>query len=470
MKRFLFSWLARTNDFYNNGAVNTGGPNYMFHRYHYSHQKHILLATSDTASLVKKLTNRIQHDFPDHEITWHYLNFNINRLSEVKSGVERILMDYSDYPADIFFSPGSSIMQVAWYLCHTTLNLDTRLVQLLRPEHSQNKNFPDLEEIETIDAPHKSGLMLQERTIDKKQSPDAPFIAKVQEDAYDKAKLIGNTDPVTAVIYGESGTGKELIARHIYRNSIRKDKPFRVVNCTAISDQLLESRLFGHKKGTFTGAISDKDGLFEEADGGTIFLDEIGDISAYMQQALLRVLQEKEIEPVGGKPKKIDVRIIAATNRDLFELCRTGHFRWDLYYRLTVSEIHLPAVSQFSDKDKHDLITYFIRKKRKELRKNFEITLYQKVWEWLLSYSFPGNIREVENLIAGLYVLHKSKIDLLDLPLRLEREEYDRSSLKAVQLRHIRNVLKKTKGNKSQAARILDISLNTLKKKLNEED
>ena len=470
MKGYLFSWLARATDFYDDGTVNTDGPNYVFHRYHYAHREHIVLATPDTEALVIQLTNRIRSDFPEHKIVYQYLDVNINKLSEVKSAVERILMDYADYPADIFFSPGSSIMQVAWYLCHTTLNLDTRLVQLLRPEHSQDKIFPDLEEIETIDAPHKSGLLLQQHRIDKKQSPDAPFIAKVQEDAYEKAKLVGNTEPVTAVIYGDSGTGKELIARHIYQNSIRTNKPFRTVNCTAMSDQLLESRLFGHKKGTFTGAISDRRGLFEEADGGMIFLDEIGDISPYMQQALLRVLQGKEIEPVGGKAKTVDVRIITATNKDLYELCRSGHFRWDLYYRLNVAEIYLPPVSQFSASDKRALINYFIRQKRKELHKNFEISLHKKAWERLQSYSFPGNIREVENLIAGLYVLHKSRIELKDLPRRLEREEHDQRSLNAVQRNHIRRVLKETNGNKSQAARILNISLNTLKKKLNEED
>ena len=145
---------------------------------------------------------------------------------------------------------------------------------------------------------------------------------------------MAQTDDVTVLILGESGTGKENLAKYIHKNSIRKEKPYITVNCSAFNDQLLESRLFGYKKGAFTGADKDTIGLFEMADEGTIFLDEIGYISPYMQQSLLRVLQEKEIMPLCGKPKKVDVRIIAATNQNLVKLCEEKHFRWDLYYRL----------------------------------------------------------------------------------------------------------------------------------------
>jgi len=465
---YLFSWLALTNDFNREGMPSAEGPNYAIHRYHFRHRQHILLATSDTSHAAEKFAALIQNDFPGHNLQLRYLDIDISRLPEVKSAVEGVLMDYADAQMDIFFSPGSSLMQVSWYLCHTTLNLRTRLLQLMRPEHSRNPEFPDLEEIETLDAPHKSGLMLQQHKMETAKPPNAPFIASVQEEAYRKAQLVAATDRITTVIYGDSGTGKELIARQIYTHSVRKHKPFRTVNCSALSDQLLESRLFGYKKGTFTGAYKDTKGMFEEADGGTLFLDEIGDISWYMQQVLLRVLQEHEIEPLGGHPKKVNVRVIAATNNDLYDLCRQGRFRWDLFYRLTVAEIHLPPVAQFSRKDKQGLINHFIGQKQKALHKDFQLQPDKQVWEQLLNYAFPGNIREVENLIAGLYVLNKPGIQLTDLPHRMlqHRLEPHQRSLQAAQQAHIRKILAETGGNKSQAARILGISLNTLKKKI----
>ncbi|SHE47881.1 sigma 54-interacting transcriptional regulator [Clostridium fallax] len=220
----------------------------------------------------------------------------------------------------------------------------------------------------------------------------------------------------TVLIRGESGTGKELIAKAIHNNSLRKDKPFVRVNCAAIPENLLESELFGFEKGAFTGAIKSKPGKFTIADGGTIFLDEIGDMPVYMQVKLLRVLQEKEIESLGGlEPHKIDVRVIAATNRDLESLMKSGDFREDLYYRLNVLSINLPTLKE-RKADIPLLVEHFIAKLNKKLNKNIK-SIDSDCMNLLQNYSWPGNIRELENIIErAINLCEGNHITSRDLP------------------------------------------------------
>lgn len=208
---------------------------------------------------------------------------------------------------------------------------------------------------------------------------------------------------ISVLILGESGTGKELAASCIHSNSPRKSKPFVVVNCAALPANLIESELFGHEKGSFTGATEKRIGKFEQADGGTVFLDEIGELPIDMQVKLLRVLQEKEVEPIGGKKKRVDVRIIAATNRILEEEIAAGRFRMDLYYRLNVFPIQLPPLRDRGDDilpiAKH-FMQYYAR------RENKNITgMTNNVEQALLDYQWPGNIRELENVIARSVLL-----------------------------------------------------------------
>ncbi|MBK7970965.1 MAG: sigma-54 factor interaction domain-containing protein [Bacteroidetes bacterium] len=193
-----------------------------------------------------------------------------------------------------------------------------------------------------------------------KAKPDEEYyISDSIKPIYDKALKIAHTYDITALILGQSGTGKEHLAKFIHDNSARKEKNYLAFNCAGMSDQLLESRLFGYKKGAFTGAEKDTPGLFHEADKGSIFLDEIGDISPYMQQALLRVLQQKEIHPVGGSPEKLSVRIICATNQDLAKRCKEEKFRWDLFYRLAVGELHLPSFIERGKPELKIMIDFF---------------------------------------------------------------------------------------------------------------
>ncbi|GIX42357.1 MAG: sigma-54-dependent Fis family transcriptional regulator [Leptospiraceae bacterium] len=240
---------------------------------------------------------------------------------------------------------------------------------------------------------------------------------------FEQIQLIADSKS-SVLLIGESGTGKELIASAIHYNSSRKEMPFIKINCAAIPETLLESELFGYKKGAFTGATSDKKGKFEIADGGTIFLDEIGEMDLSLQAKLLRVLQEKEIEPIGGKTKKVDIRIIAATNANLEELIQQKRFRPDLYYRLNVIRLEIPPLRERKE-DILLLTKYFIEKYAKENEKEIH-SITPEAIKLLESYDWPGNVRELENLIERAVVLNQSGIlDVKDFKEILNKIQTD---------------------------------------------
>jgi len=228
----------------------------------------------------------------------------------------------------------------------------------------------------------------------------------------------------TILVQGESGTGKELVAGAIHYNSNRSGMPFVPVSCSALSESLLESELFGHARGAFTGAVRDRIGRFEEANGGTIFLDEIGEISPFIQVKLLRVLQEREIERVGESQKRtIDIRIIAATNKDLYGLVKSGHFREDLYYRLKVFPIHIPPLRKRRE-DVPLLTSHFIKRQNEKTGKRIKGVL-PSAMGILMDYNWPGNVRELENAIEHAFVLCVGdQIDIFDLPVEIRQLPY----------------------------------------------
>ncbi|MBI5192396.1 MAG: sigma 54-interacting transcriptional regulator [Nitrospirae bacterium] len=276
----------------------------------------------------------------------------------------------------------------------------------------------------------------------------------------------------TVLIQGESGTGKELIAKAIHNNSLRKDKPFVAVNCAAIPDTLIESELFGHVKGAFTGAHQDRVGRFELADNGTIFLDEIGDMSFPTQAKLLRVIQEEKFERVGGsKTIILDVRIIAATNKNLLKEVRDGTFREDLYYRLSVFPITLPPLRDRSE-DIPILLTHYIEKFNKEMKKNIN-NISPQAMKVLLNYFYPGNIRELRNIIEHAFVCSLGNTIMPEhLPSELVHETKkldispDGASLNNVEKEWILKVLDKSGWKYQAAARELGISRTTLWRKV----
>lgn len=277
----------------------------------------------------------------------------------------------------------------------------------------------------------------------------------------------------TVLIRGETGTGKELVAKAIHFNSRRRDRPFVTINCGAIPKDLLESELFGHAKGSFTGALANKKGKVELADGGTLFLDEIGELPLELQVKLLRLIQQGEVEKVGATGvTKIDVRIIAATHRDLQAMVEDGTFREDLYYRLAVIPLELPPLRERADDIPELVQHFFLQAKEKQGRP--ELVLPSRLLPSFGGYSWPGNVRELENIIERIVVLARGEeITLNDLPdfLRRERPAVEALhldlppqgiSLEAVEKELIVRALEKFNGNQTHAAQYLDISRKTL--------
>lgn len=299
--------------------------------------------------------------------------------------------------------------------------------------------------------------------------------SKALKDAVSLAQKVSGTD-VPVLLTGETGTGKEVFAQAIHYNSKRAKQNFVAVNCSSFNKELLESEMFGHKAGSFTGALKDKKGLFEEADNGTIFLDEIGEMAFELQAKLLRILETGEYIKIGDtKPTRVNVRVVAATNRNLPEEITAGRFREDLFYRLSVFQIHLPPLRERAG-DVRILAKAFV--------KDFSVRLARPVTEITPAFlealeqqPWKGNIRELRNVIErSLIVCESERLDVADLPLDIQNTHYEQSDettpgsfeLSAMECRHIARVLEYTKGNKTEAARLLKIGLTTLYRKIEE--
>ncbi|MBN1697899.1 MAG: sigma-54-dependent Fis family transcriptional regulator [Spirochaetales bacterium] len=323
-------------------------------------------------------------------------------------------------------------------------------------------------------------LVLQHRALqeelDRRKQKQFPNIIGRSAEMKKIFEIVNQVAPTKAsvLITGESGVGKELIADAIHYNSPRRDKPFIKVHCAALSESLLESELFGHEKGAFTGAISRKRGRFELADGGTIFLDEIGEINQNIQIKILRVLQEKKFERVGGEETiEVNIRLISATNRDLLEGIQNGDFREDLYYRLNVVNINIPPLRERKE-DLMLLIAAFIKEFSKENNKNID-GIEPRARNSLYNYSWPGNVRELRNCIESSVVMAKGSIITSDdLPsyIKADSENYIKLSLgmtlAEAEKEIIRSTLTYQKGNKTKTADILGIGRKTLHRKLRE--
>lgn len=271
----------------------------------------------------------------------------------------------------------------------------------------------------------------------------------------------------TVLINGKTGTGKEIVARALHQQSPRRNKPFIATSCAALPESLLESELFGHEKGSFTGAVERKKGKFEAADKGTLFLDEIGEINANTQIHLLRALEEKKITRVGGNEEfSVDVRVIAATNKNLKMLVQQGTFREDLYYRLNVVTLNLPLLRERRE-DILLLAEFFLKKFSEENSKNIK-KLSPKVIEFMMSYAWPGNVRELENMIECGVILSKTNaISLNEIPQDIIfPSPAKEKTISAVTSNHILSVLEDTQGNITEAAKILGIQRMTLYNKL----
>jgi DNA-binding NtrC family response regulator len=301
------------------------------------------------------------------------------------------------------------------------------------------------------------------------------FASQAFRELHEMAILVAQSDS-NVVILGESGTGKELVAGLIHQNSNRASHPFLTINCAALSDSLLESQLFGHVRGAFTGAINHQKGLLEAANTGTLFLDEVGDMSPSIQAKLLRVLQEGDFIPVGDtKAKNVDIRFLAATNKDLEEEVRQKRFREDLYFRLNVISLYLPPLRERAE-DIELLARHFLKKYAARMKR--DITDFTpEALQLLISYNWPGNVRELENAIERAAILNRGSLirpETLPVwrstpasePVPEPKAGGRMVSLETIEREHILHVLKASGNNKSRAARILDIARRTLDRKI----
>ena len=338
-----------------------------------------------------------------------------------------------------------------------------------------DKIVQQLEQRRALEKLQEHNLYLREQVERQFNFGEIIGAAPAMQDVFRLLQKVAPTDS-SVIIYGESGTGKELVARAIHKNSRRSTGPFIRVHCGALAETLLESELFGHEKGAFTGALKRKQGRFELAQGGTIFLDEIGDISAAMQIRLLRVLQEREFERVGGEETvQVDARVLAATHRDLKHEVEAGRFREDLYYRLHILPIQLPPLRQ-RHSDVSLLLQHFVAKMAQELGKP-GLRLEGDALQVLQEYHWPGNVRELENIVERAAVLcEQGVITANDLPplakdraaiFSLPQDQWDlNKTVEEVERALIERAMKKSHGVKAEAARLLGIKTTTLLYKL----
>ena len=321
----------------------------------------------------------------------------------------------------------------------------------------------------------KENLLNRERLGERFDFSNIIGKSQDMKELFETLAMVAPTD-ATVLLLGESGTGKEVIANAIHQNSLRKDQPYIKVNCAALPETLLESELFGHEKGAFTGAQAKRKGRFELADGGSLFLDEIGEMSPATQAKILRVLQEKEFEPVGGdRTVSVDVRIIAATHKDLEKEVKEGRFREDLFYRLNVVPIIIPPLRNKKD-DIPLLAEHFLKlytEKNNRDIKSFE----PRVMDALIRYPWPGNVRELENIVERMVIMSRGDMLLFeDLPqdFKTLRNGDDikpgptGSSLKEIEKEVILKTLEQTGGNRTKAALILGVTRKTLQNKIKE--
>jgi transcriptional regulator with PAS, ATPase and Fis domain len=501
----LISWIAWNNDFVDGDTPKTDGPTANLHKYYWrkdTHTRHLLLAGDRPDSFSQKanrLKFALEKAFPDHPIELCGLAIaDPTDFDAILLKVETLLASLpQDHPIEAYISPGTPTMQAVWYLLYLGGQYPLRLIQgyTLQDSIKRNPNArtPIFEEVQVQRTEAPGQLLRKALSLDKAGQPAThqvqgeAFVGPSLEPVYARARKVARGDtprkPVHVLIQGPTGAGKENLARFVHQESPRATGPFLAINCGAFSDNLLESRLFGYKKGAFTGAERDTPGLFAQAEGGTLFMDEIGEISPYMQQALLRVLQLGEYQRIGDpQTQRANVRVVAATNRDLAQACAEGSFRWDLFYRLATAELELPALKTWPVSERMELLEYLLASKARDFAPVGKTTpqvrplqLDKTLRRTLEGYDFPGNIREMENLVINFYVFREDAPNGVVPPALLPLRLRDRLAAGATDFhletairKHVHHVWLLHNRNYSATQKALGITFNTLKKYLGE--
>lgn len=485
MSNTLISWYAYNNDFMieqrgnqkrEMGLVNESGPTFTVHKHFWEeggYSKHILLYSSDKKNDIEKLNllvSELNSQFKKHLIIPRKVLIDdpIN-VSEIFSKLQPVLAELTEDNTEIFISPGTPAMQTAWYLLGTHFKKNVTLFQIRDTKFTKDKIKPEKITVTLDNSILPTNIVVAQKEQDKPKTQQDILVTDSLIPIYEKALMISRTDDVGCLILGENGTGKENLASYIHENSNRNKNPFVAVNCAAFSDELLRSELFGHEKGSFTGADNKKIGVFEAANGGTVFLDEIGDISPKMQVSLLRVLQTKKIQPVGStKEIEINVRVIAATNKDIEAMTDKNEFRTDLFYRLAVTELKLPPLRERGKKEILKLIEHFNDRFSKRFIDKGKLKITKDAIELLTTYGFKGNVRELENMFIHFYTFCENEITVNDLPDRVKSNNTTSLTLSDNERSHIIKVFNLNKGNILATAKSLDIHRDTLKRKLTE--
>jgi len=481
--KIIISWQAFTHDYTSSADEssvrypNKSGTTYAFHKDFWEgsgYSKHLILHSSTKERDEKNFRNLIsslKEDFKGREIEGKLIQLDdVINVAEIISKLTPLLTEFIDHEVEALISPGTPAMQTAWYLLGTTFRRNFRIFQTragkFTADGKQERIYIDLDS-----DLFPANVTAAQRALDdtKPVSGEGIKITDSLQPIYAKAAKIAQTDLVGALILGENGTGKENLARFIHDNSTRANKPFMAVNCAAYSDELLRSELFGYVKGAFTGATENKKGILEAAQGGTVLLDEIGDVSPKMQVSLLRVLQEKKIQPVGAtKEIDIDVRIVSATNRNLEEFCEAEKFRWDLFYRLAVTTLHLPSLRDRGGDEIEMMIHHFNELVAQKFPEKKSLKISSEVLKKLRVYGYKGNIRELQNLFIQFYTFCEKEIRMEDLPARFIENKSDQRALSEVEKKQILTVYGDGKRSLVELATILGCTRDTLRKKLKE--
>jgi transcriptional regulator of acetoin/glycerol metabolism len=481
--KVLISWQAYNNDYSKSSQESLvrfpdkAGPTYSIHQNFWvesGYDKHILLNSNaserDTKNF-KKFIADLREDFSGRNIEDRFVAIeDVISVPEILSKLSPLLAEFSQDHVEVYISPGTPSMQTAWYLLGTSYKKNLKLFQTRAGKFTADGK-PERIYLDLDSDLFPSNITAAERILSSsnQHSANGIRITKSLEKIYDKAEKIAQTDQVGALILGENGTGKENLARFIHQKSNRRNKPFIAINCAAYSDDLLRSELFGYEKGAFTGANEKRKGVIQEAQGGTVFLDEIGDISPKMQVTLLRVLQERKVQPVGSaKELEIDVRFITATNRNLEELCNSEKFRWDLYFRLAVTTLQLPSLWERGADEIEEMAHHFNELMYSKFPKKELLKISSEVLKFLRLYSFKGNVRELENLFIHFYTFCEQEIKLEDLPSRIKENKTDPRSLAEIEKNHILKIYGDGKKPMVEIASILGCTRDTLRKKLKE--